>query len=237
MLTVNARPFILFLVTLVTSLGSFAQSNGKHDVTINVSGPANVSDSDQVNIGTYTKRGNGTMTLRHVLDADLIDLQSGTLLLGSANRITDTSNMRLSGGTFATGGNNETLGTLTLAANSTIDLGNGASILRFANSAQEAWTSGTTLTIVNWNGDSDALYFDSAMTALTSGQVSQIRFLNPNGVTGVFGAILLPDGKCVPVPEPATIGFGALLIGAIGLRERDRLARVFGFLRRKLATA
>jgi len=238
---VKVRPLPLFLVALAMSVGCFAQTvdsaSATHDVIINVSGPANVSDSDQVSIGTYTKRGNGTMTLRHILEANLIDIESGTLLLGSANRITDSSNMKLSGGTFATGGFNETLGELTLAANSTIDLGNGASILRFANSSQDVWTSDTTLTIVNWNGDSDALFFDSAMTALTSGQVSQIRFLNPNGVTGIFGAMILADGRVVPVPEPATIGFGALLIGAIGLRERDRLARGLGLLWRRFVAA
>src|SRR2546423_4019198 len=185
---VNVRHLLLFLVVFATSLRGFAQtvdsSTVKHDVIINVSGPANVSDSDQVSIGTYTKRGNGTMTLRHILEANLIDIESGTLLLGGANRITDSSNMQLSGGTFATGGFNETLGQLTLAQNSTIDLGDGSSILHFANSADEVWVDGTTLTIVNWNGDSDALFFGGAMSALTSGQVSQIRFLNPNGVTG-----------------------------------------------------
>ena len=214
MLTVIVRPLFISLAALAVSALGFV---------------ASAADS------VFIKAGSGTFTVRNPINVDLVDIESGTLLLGSANLIADRADMKLNGGNFATGGFNETLGQLTLSANSTIDLGNSSSILHFANSAQEAWSSGTTLTIVNWNGDTDALFFGSAMTALTSGQVSQIRFLNPNGVTGIFAAQILSDGRVVPVPEPATIGFGVLLVGAVGLRERERLARGLAFLRRKVS--
>jgi hypothetical protein len=214
---VNVRPILIFLAALAVS----------------ALGVATTAAADNV----FVKAGSGTYTLHQPINVDLVDIEGGTLLLGSGNLISDNADMRLHGGNFATGGFSDRLGELTLAANSTIDLGNGSSILHFANSAEEAWTSGTTLTIVNWNGDTDALFFGSAMTALTSGQVSQIRFLNPNGVTGIFGAQILSDGRVVPVPEPATIGFGILLVGAIGLRERERLARGFSLLWRKVSAA
>ena len=137
MLTVNVRPLFFALVALATSMAGFAQ---KQDITINVSGPANVSDSSEhVNIGTYTKLGSGTLTLGNHLSADLIDVKAGTLLLGGSDLISDTTNMRLSGGTFATGGNSERLGSLTLVANSSVDFGNGSSILHFDSSAVNIW--------------------------------------------------------------------------------------------------
>jgi hypothetical protein len=231
MVMVNVRPFLLSLAVFAASAGAFAQGNGnsgtKQDIVIDVSGPANVSDSDHVNIGTYTKRGNGTMTLRHNLSADLIDIQSGTLLLSKDNLIGDSTNLRLSSGTFATGGHDETLGSLTLAANSIIDLGSGSSILHFDESASTQW-SASTLIIDNWTSGSDHLFVGDAITGLTAGQVGQIRFRGADG--GLTGAMILCNGEIVPVPEPATIAFGALLLGTIGYRERKRLVAAWGKL-------
>ena len=61
----------------------------------------------------------------------------GTMGLGAANKISDASNVNMKGGTFRTGsglGNSETVGTLTLSANSTIALGTGSHNLNFAAS-------------------------------------------------------------------------------------------------------
>ena len=85
-------------------------------------------------------------------NGSLVVNAGGTLLLGAANQIGDAMPMTLGGGTFQTAGFSEQLGTLKLSANSFIDLGAGASILKFAASSGMGWTNGTTLTVTNWNG-------------------------------------------------------------------------------------
>jgi hypothetical protein len=59
----------------------------------------------------------------------------GTMSLGNANLVNNASNVNMKGGTFRTGsgaGNSETVGALTLSANSTIALGTGSHNLNFA---------------------------------------------------------------------------------------------------------
>lgn len=221
------RPLIFLLAAVAASVGLFGQGNGKQNITIDVSGPANVTDNPIVGIGTFTKRGNGTLTLRRDLTADLIDLQRGTLLLGADNLIGDSTNMRLSGGNFSTGGHDERLGSLTLAANSVIDFDGGSSILHFDSSSSAQW-SDSTLVLVNWTGGSDHIFFDDAVTGLSASQVAKIRFQTSDG--SLLGATILCNGEVVPVPEPATIGFGALLLGSVALRERKRVFALWGKL-------
>ncbi|MDX1950948.1 MAG: hypothetical protein SFY81_02120 [Verrucomicrobiota bacterium] len=185
-------------------------------------------------IGRFTKNGTGSVTLDNQIGAVNVDINNGTLLLGADQRINDTAAVRLAGGTLATGGFDETVGALTLANNSVIDLGAGSSILQFADSSANAWTAGRTLTVANWNGDTagggnDQLRFGNSFSALTAGQVAQIRFQNPNGVLGLYAAQILSSGEVVPVavPEPATVATVALLLGSLGWRERKFLGRFF----------
>jgi hypothetical protein len=154
---------------------------------------------------------------------------NGTLTLGASNQLPNTKGIILAGGTFATGGFSETLGTLTLTADSTINLGNGASIINFAASNAVGWTGGTLLTITNWTGNAagggtDRIFFGSAGTSLTASQIAQIRFLNPNGFpTGTYGAALLSTGELVPIfPEASTIWMGVVLITFIVAFECKR---------------
>ncbi len=101
--------------------------------------------------GSLTKLGAGTLILSgtntYTGDTRVV---SGTLQLGGPNRIADTSNLVLAGGKFATGGLNETLNTLMVAANSSIDLGGSPSVLHFADSHTLGWSG--TLTVLNWGG-------------------------------------------------------------------------------------
>lgn len=212
------------------------------NITINNSGAASISGSSVSGLGTVTKQGAGTLTLNTGLSANTIDIQSGTLLMGGDNLIGNSTAIRLGGGTLGTGGNDDTVGTLTLAANSTIDFGSGSSILHFANSSAVGWTNGTTLYIANWDGawkggGTDQLFFGNALGSLSGGQISQIRFLNPNGLPIIMPGLLLSTGEIVPVPEPATVGLGALLLGSLGFRERARLAKWARYLRNLFAAA
>ena len=136
-------------------------------------------------------------------------------------------------------GATETLGTLTLTADSIIDFGAGdgdGNTIRFTN-----FTNGIlgtfNLTILNWTGpfyhsgddtdqgDSwqDRLVFD-ALT-LDEQHLSQISFYDNNNVFRgnaqelIFG---VPGGgfELVPVPEPTTPLGGLMLVGLLGYRER-----------------
>jgi autotransporter family porin len=210
------------------------------NITMNIATSANISGTDISGFGTLAKMGAGTVNVQTGVNGTLIDIQAGTLLMGANNLIGNTTAIRLGGGTLAFNGHSDTAGALTLASNSTIDFNNGSVVWNFANSSLASWSGGTTLSIANWNGSgsgggSDQLVFGSAMNGLTPAQIAQIRFINPNGINGTFTAQILSSGEIVPVPEPRTIGFGALLVGSLGFRERSRLLKLARFLRSLVA--
>jgi hypothetical protein len=70
-------------------------------------------------------------------------------LSGSGGRIKNTAPFLFLGGALETGGLSETVGSVTLAGTATIDLGNGASVLRFADSSALLWSGA--LNITNWS--------------------------------------------------------------------------------------
>jgi autotransporter-associated beta strand protein len=154
-----------------------------------------------------------------------------TLALVSPNQIDDGSAMELAGGTFATNGKPESLGTLTVSDNSTLDLGAAnVGVLAFADSSSMPWASGKLLSVSNWGGDAaggglEQLKFDSSNAALTSGQLAQIQFLNPAGFApGTYAAAFSGSnpGEVVPTPEPGSIAL--LGLGSLALLRRRRRA-------------
>jgi len=191
--------------------------------------------------GTAIKRTTDTVFLSGRIEGNTtnptgigLDIQQGTLSQTYSNMIGDATNMRLSGGTWATNGNSETLGTLTLSATSTLDFGGGNSIINFANSSGTAWTPGRILYLVNWSGTpyvgggADQIYFGTNTLGLTAAQAGQIIFVNPAGWTGFFPGMLLANGEFVPVPETSSIiGAIALLSAAVlyEIRRRRKAAQ------------
>ncbi|HTQ38712.1 MAG TPA: dockerin type I domain-containing protein [Pirellulales bacterium] len=156
--------------------------------------------------GGITKTGLGTITLTASnLYSGATTVKQGTLTLGASNRIADTSNLVLSGGTFATGGFSDTLSTLKLSASSTIDLGTGASILDFTDSHELPWTG--TLTVANWSGSTsgggtDRLFFGSGSGGLSLAQLNSIVFSG----TASPHAVQLSTGEIVPgTPAPVPV--------------------------------
>jgi hypothetical protein len=145
----------------------------------------------------------------------------GTLTLGASNQIPDTKTLTLAGGTFATQGFSEALGTLTLSADSQINLGSAAGSINFAASNAAGWTPGTILTITGWTGSltggsGSQLFFGNSATGLTATQVSQIVFVNPWGTTGTYAAQILATGEVVArVPETSTVFMGIVLMSAV----------------------
>ncbi len=215
--------------------------------------------SAQVSNGSMVKNGAGTMTLSGsssntfsgltvnsgavVLDKSSgaqavsgdINIFGGSVILEASNQISNSSDMSLGNGSFQTQGNSESLGSLTLTANSTIDLGNGGT-LDFDTSSGGSWSG--TLLITNWDGDTNGsgttqILFGNNSGGLNGGQVDSIRFFNPGGLTGgLWSAKILSSGEIVPdqlltpVPEPGTYAAGSLLVlASLSFMQRQRKQR------------
>ena len=204
--------------------------------------------------GTLSLTGTNTFTGDTTIDAGILELNngsgnaldgtanivinSGSLLLSADYQIVDTANMDLAGGNFDTDDHYEILGTLTLSADSSIDIGAGAgpNMLEFADSSalEVAWTtSGQILSILNYNGDTngggiDQIIFGSQ--GLTDSQLAAIRFVNPWGSGLTIGA-RWQGNEIVPVPEPSTYLGAGLILTLIGWRERRRLQTLIGKFR------
>ena len=160
-----------------------------------------------------------------------IQVNSNSILQIAANeQIGNTTDLILNGGTLrlfnGTTGYAETLGTLTLSASSTIDLGAATTLrnITFANSSAITWTG--TLTITNWQGvanttgEAGRLLFGSG--GLTSGQMSQVYWAGP-GFTGSGGRLIGLNGELVPIPEPRVYAAAIALLAAVGWQERRRI--------------
>lgn len=140
--------------------------------------------------GGVVKQGSGSLSLSGVNTfTGPIQIAGGTLLLGNNQRLADAADLHLAGGTFATGGFSETVNSLVLTEDSTLNLGSGASVVNFAT---DNLASGKTLTVTNWSGavtggGTDRLIFGSTLTPTS---LSGIKFLNPLGfAAGLYDPI------------------------------------------------
>jgi autotransporter-associated beta strand protein len=158
--------------------------------------------------GGLTKTSTGTQILSNTGNSytGATTISGGTLRLGAAGVIADASNVIMSGGTLSTGaaaGFSETIGTLTMTANSTIALGTGSHNLTFANSSATSWTFGTILTVTGWTGTNNGnssgtagrIFVGNTAGGLTGVQLSRIRF---NISSVLYGAMQLSSGEVVP---------------------------------------
>jgi autotransporter-associated beta strand protein len=207
------------------SLTGAAAFNGNNTGTKTISAGAlgfNDTYSGVISNGTgtlaLTKVGTGTMTLSGANTyTGATTVNAGTLALGAANRIADTSALVLAGGTFATGGFSETLGTLTLSGNSTLDFGAGASALVFSDSSAISWSG--TLTLNNFDIGTDSLRFGTSISALTVAQLGEISLAGYTASLDSSGFVTF-----AAIPEPSTYAAlaGVLGLGAVALRRRRR---------------
>ncbi len=130
----------------------------------------------------------------------------GTLQLGVSNSIPTGSNLSLGAGAlapasppvFATAGFSNTLGTLTVGSDlGTLDFGNGSSTLHFAASDASTWLG--TLTVNNWTGMFDRLFFGSSATGLGASITNPISQLQFSLDTHLVNSRILSTGEVIPV--------------------------------------
>ncbi len=195
--------------------------------SLTLTGSASANGELDINFSSATPTLTVNPATANSFAPGMIRLTSGTLLLGGANRIGNSTGLAMAGGRLNTGGFSDQLGALTIEASSTIDFGttNNAH-LQFSSAS---WGGGV-LNIANWTGAAFAA--NNADEILFSGPVS-IDVLNHISFAGYgTGAIAFDRGgglyEVAPVPEPATV-FGALgVIGLVAFRERRRIVRIAG---------
>ena len=203
--------------------------------TMTVTGASTFTGATTVNAGTLEAGAAGALAATTAITVN----NTGTLLLsGTGDRVNNSAGLTLNGGTLNTGGLSETMGALTLSADSTIDFGAGnASELTFTTLT----LGGNNLNIWNWtttngyipdggtagDGLRDRLLFTTLGT-LSATELSEIHFFSGAGTGALGDGVQISFGgnqELVPVPEPTTI-FGALaLVGLVGYRERRRFRR------------
>ena len=147
---------------LLTLSGNISTSGSLKNLTFggagNVIANGVIGADDTPDDIQLAKDGTGTLTLAAANTyTGTTTITDGRLRLGASNVIPDTSNVVLNGGTLATGGNSDTVGSLTVSVpvgvtGNVIDMGDGASQLTFAS-------------IASWDGPVSGLELDGTINS------------------------------------------------------------------------
>jgi hypothetical protein len=172
-------------------------------------------------------------TSGNAISGSSIAINGGTLLLGAANQIADSTAINLAGGTLALGNNTDTVGRLTVSANSIFDFGNtggGTSTFTFADFDTAAYGNNTFVMTINNASAGSSIVFNTDYSGNTTFNsfASKIQF----GTTGQFGQISFGGGQTtllVAIPDARVYSAAVALIFLIGIaevrRRRQRASR------------
>ena len=202
------------------------QITGANSVTL--TGTASGPGTLEVALTNAAKSVTVTPASANSFAPDMLRLTSGTLLLGGANKIGDSTAVNFNGGTLNTGGFSDTVGALTLTANSVLDFGTTNNVhLQFSSAA---WTAGA-LTVNNWTGTAFATgnpdrFLVASAGPLDSSFVAQISFTG-HGTGAVAYSVGGGLYEIVAVPEPTTVLGAAGLLAFLAYRERRRVRRLW----------
>jgi fibronectin-binding autotransporter adhesin len=195
--------------------------------TLILSGSNSYTGNTTINAGTLQASVTGALG-----NTTIINLNGGSLLVAATDAINDSTEIRMGGGKLALSGSgiSETIGAMTLTANSVIDLYalSGVSTLKFGDSSSKVWTAGATLQIWNWDGTNQygtsygsgnrRIYFGSNGNGLTASQLSQISFYSDNGTSFIGSGFIDSTSMVGAVPEPETIVVAILILAGIVYR-------------------
>lgn len=178
--------------------------------------------------GGLVKTGGGTLTLSAAQTySGNTRVEAGSLLIvdESLDALPDANTLTLAGGTFGISPTtiayaNETLGVLTVEADSSLQLHTSttlASSLAFADSSAVSWVG--KLYISGYTDALDTLRFGTDANGLTSAQLASIYFVTDSGN---LSAGISNLGFVSPVPEPSTCAAlaGLAALAVITLRRR-----------------
>ena len=208
---------------------------------------------DSTNSGGLTKNGTGTLTLSAantytgtttvnagtlqaaatgaLANSTVINVNGGSFLVTAENAVNDNAAINLAGGRMAVSGTfNETVGLLTLSANSTIDLAGFTGTLRFGGVG--SWAGSFNLDIWNWNGiNRNIVFTDAANPNDLTNYLSRISFYSDSGssfignafeqgFTGAGGGT-----EIIAVPETETYLYALALLAGVVIQFLRRRAK------------
>jgi autotransporter-associated beta strand protein len=192
----------------ITHNGGRITNTGAFNITIGTTGRGDITGAG----GGLVKNGTGTLTLGGTVANSYTGptmLNAGATIAAKANAF-GTGNLILNGGSINSGGFNQTFGTLSLTAESTLDLGSGTSALTFANSSALAWSG--TLHILDWTSGSDSIKVGTGLGSLTFTQLAAISW---DDLPGISQTVIDNSGFLVPIPEPSTVTLS--ILGGFGI--------------------
>jgi autotransporter-associated beta strand protein len=211
--------------------GANLVKNGSGTLTVN--GSNSYTGTTTVNSGTLTAASANALG-----SSTVINVNAGSLLVTAADAINDSAAINLGGGKLAVSGTfNETVGLLTLSANSTIDLDGFTGTLRFGGVG--SWSSGTTLAIWNWNGinqygtpvgnganNRHVVFTDATSPNDLTNYLDRISFYSGSG-TGFAGTsfeVGFSGGgtEIIAVPEPEVFACAILILLGYGISRLRR---------------
>jgi autotransporter-associated beta strand protein len=214
--------------------GAITGSAANSDLVVD--GNVTLSTANTYN-GPTTINGNLTANATNAMGSttNVVINSGGSLLVTADNAINDSATINMTGGTLSFSGNvTETVGMLTLSANSIIDLGTDSVAASFADLAMGFYN----LSIYNWTGttlsnggdgnNTDRIYFNRT---LTDSELGRISFYSDFGSGFLGNGFQIMSGgfanEVIPVPEPETWATAALLLlggGAWMWRRRKEKA-------------